>query len=217
MKKLAVGIIMTSILFSHLPVLKKLVEASKKKKHTFIDPAQPFSPLSEKELKTIRNSKIDYAIELTHEQALIRAAEISGKSIKQLKRECRAPDKIVSLATSCSWVEKKLTLSVNSYSVPLIVIVKLCRNGSLGWINTLQKPLLLELSARDKLFSGVIEVDLVANGFCYLVNGHLYLKENVVGTGALEAASASTAAYSVSETSDYIGECYTGSKWVKLL
>lgn len=71
-------------------------------------------------------------IELTYEQALERAAEVSGKSIEELK--IQHPPNSFRTTAACGWMETATTLTVKSYRPQLIVIVETCRHGSFGWV-----------------------------------------------------------------------------------
>ncbi|MBE2906304.1 hypothetical protein [Anoxybacillus flavithermus] len=49
--------------------------------------SKPFIPMTDEQLEKIRNSNEDYDIELTYEQAVKKTAELTGKSIDQIKKE----------------------------------------------------------------------------------------------------------------------------------
>lgn len=151
--------------------------------------------LSKSELESIRKNE-EYIIELTYEQALERAAEVSGKSINELKAQDNS-SKLRSHPAGCGWMETSTTHTVKSYKPQLIVIVEACRNGSFGWI-TEKQPLLQEFKAGDKKFEGSIKVDLNSVGYEYVVNGTFYDYGTVTHTGTTGATSVFTATYSVS-------------------
>lgn len=169
--------------------------------------------LSKSELDSIRKNE-DYAIELTYEQALERAAEVSGKSVEALKE----PEGLYDLKTAaaCGWMETATTLTVKSYNPKLIVIVEACRDGSFGWI-TSKKPLLQEFQAGSKKFDGTIKVDLDNTGFTYVVNGTFYNHGTVTHTGTTGANAVFTATYTVSSASNYYGNIYTGIKYKRII
>ena len=196
------------------------------------DLSKPFVPLTDQELQKIRNSGKDYTVELTYEQAIERAAEISGKSIEKLKKEnpntCPSIAKTsnkteksingyATTASTCSWLEKTTSHTVKSWTAKLIVMPQVCRDGSFGWVNTSKKPLLQEFKASTKNFSGTIKVDLRDNGYYYVVNGKFYEDTTVTHNGTTGANAIWTATYSVSSTSNVYGSLYTGLKWHKVV
>ena len=165
--------------------------------------------LSKDELDAIRENG-DYTLELTYEQALERAAEVSGKSIEELKKQ-NPSAQVKAHPPGCGWMETSTTLTVKTYKPKLIVIVEACRNGSFGWI-TDKEPLLQEFRASTKKFEGSIKVDLNSTGFEYVVNGVFYEYGTVTHTGTTGANSVFTATYAVSSANNMYGSLYTGLK-----
>lgn len=173
------------------------------------------STLSKSELDVIRENG-DYILDLTYEQALERAAEVSGKPIEEIKKsyisnKSYTSNKLRANPSGCTWKETSTTLTVKSYKPQLIVIVEACRNGSFGWI-TNKKPLLQEFKAGSKKFDGSIKVDLNGTGYHYVVNGTFYNYGTVTHTGTTGANSVFTATYSVSSANNMYGTIYTGLK-----
>ncbi|PDM40139.1 hypothetical protein [Geobacillus sp. LYN3] len=184
--------------------------------------SKPFIPMTDEQLEKIRNSNEDYDIELTYEQAVKRTAELTGKSIDQIKKEYpntessylkKSNGVAVAAASTCNWHETSTTHTVKSYNAKLIVIVKACRDGSFGWVDTNAKPMLQEFQAGSKYFQGTIQVDLESTGYYYVVNGSFYNNTTVTHTGTTGANTVWTATYAVSSTSNYYGSLYTGVKW----
>ncbi|MFH7819806.1 hypothetical protein [Neobacillus thermocopriae] len=85
-------------------------------------------------------------------------------------------------ASTCSWHETSTTHTVKSYNAKLLVIVKACRSGSFGWIDTKTKPMLQSFKAGSKYFQGSIKVDLESTGYYYVVNGSFYNNTTVSHT-----------------------------------
>ncbi|WP_027410379.1 hypothetical protein [Anoxybacteroides tepidamans] len=179
---------------------------------------------SDAELDKIRKSGNDYTVDLTYEQAVKRAAELSGKSVDEIKKENPQPNStkaatnasITSATTSatCGWVETLTTLSVSStYKPKLSVILSACRDGSFGWVQTNVKPMYQGIVADSKKFDGDVQVDLESTGFYYVVNGRFYNNGTVTHTGTTGANTVWTATYSVSYSSDFYKSYYSGLKW----
>lgn len=166
--------------------------------------------LSKSELDSIRENG-DYILELTYEQALERTAEVSGKSIEELRKENPSDTKMRAHPTGCGWMETSTTLTVKSYKPQLIVVVEACRNGSAKWV-TNKQPLLQEFKADTKKFEGSIKVDLNSTGYEYIVNGVFYNSGTITHTGTTGANAVWTATYSVSTSDSRYGEIYTGLK-----
>jgi hypothetical protein len=167
---------------------------------------------SDEELNKIRKSGKDYTVELTYDQAVKRAAELSGKSVEEIKEE--NPQTFSTMAATCSWVETLTTLNVtSSYKPKLSVIVSACRDGSFGWVQTNVKPLYQGIVADSKKFDGDVQVDLESSGFYYVVNGRFYNNGTVTHTGTTGANTVWTATYSVSYSSDFYASYYSGLKW----
>ncbi|MFJ7837967.1 hypothetical protein ACIQXG_00735 [Lysinibacillus sphaericus] len=169
--------------------------------------------LSESELESIRDNE-EYMIELTYNQALERAAEVSGKSIEELK--IQHPPYSFRNPAACGWLETATTLSVRSYRPQLIVIVETCRHGSFGWV-TKKQPFLQEFKAGSKKFDGTIKVDLDNTGYTYVVNGSFYDHGTVSHTGTTGIDAIFTATYAVSYASNWYGSLYTGLQYRRVI
>lgn len=200
-------------------------ENNKVKEFVELTDDKPFVPMTDKQLNEIRNSNQDYHVELTYEQAVERTAELTGKSIEQVKKENpnAEPEHLgeyhamATTSSSCTWHETSTTHTVKSYNARLIVIVKACRDGSFGWVDTNTKPMLQEFQAGSKYFKGTIQVDLEPTGYYYVVNGSFYNNTSVTHTGTTGANTVWTATYSVSSTSSYYGSLYTGVRWKAII
>lgn len=192
-----------------------------------VDFSKPFKPKTEKELKKIRSSNIDYEVELTTEQAIARKAEVQNRPLEEVRAEFEAETKaeentnsqfstfaVAAAAPVCSWVEKRHTIAVKSHNASLIIMPQFCRSGSAGYVNTSKKPLLQEFAASSKSFNGTIAVDLRTTGYYYRVNGNFFNTTNVTHTGTVGISAVFTATYSVGGSSSLYGSITTPLRWV---
>jgi hypothetical protein len=175
--------------------------------------------MTDEELKKLRESGEDYTVELTYEQAVKRAAELSGKSVEQIKKENPQLTQNRFMATTssgtvCSWMETFTTLNVtSSYKPKLSVILKGCRSGGIGWVDTNTEPLYIGIVSDSKGFKGDVEVDLEPTGFYYVINGKFYHDSETTHQGTTGANTVWTATYTVSTTSSFYASYYSGLKW----
>ena len=174
------------------------------------------SAATDEELEKLRNSGQDYEVELTYDQVVERTAEITGKSVEEVKKEIAPPAfQTMALADVCGWKEIATTLTIpgKSYQPTLIVIPRACRNGSFGWIDTNTKPHLVGMKADGKKFDGQIEVRLTASNFSYVINGSWYNHGTVSHQGTTGLSAVWTATYSVSQSSNHYADWYSGVKY----
>jgi len=181
--------------------------------------AQPFK--SDKELKKLRSSGQDYEVFISEEQAVERVAELTGKTEEEVRednaKELSGDGEVNALAATCGWMETLTTVTVtDSYKPKLSVIVKACRDGSFGWLQTTTKPFYQGMVADSKKFEGDVRVELQSSGFYYLVNGRYYNNGTVTHTGTTGANTVWTATYSVSSSSNFYKSVYTGLKYRKV-
>ncbi|MBX9958201.1 hypothetical protein H7T43_25490 [Peribacillus simplex] len=191
--------------------------------------SKKFVPLADEELEEIRKND-EYTVELTYDQAVERTSEITGDSIKDIKKEnpnstkdvkkvgigARTLGQATATATAtatCTWTETSTTHTVKSHNAKLIVIVRACRDGSFGWIEKSKKPMLQEFKASSKSFKGTVKVDLESSGYFYVANGNFYNNTSVSHSGTTGSNTVFTATYTVTSTSDHYGALYTGVKW----
>lgn len=180
--------------------------------------------LNSNELEAIRNSEEEYTIPLTYEQAVERTAEMTNKTITEVKGENPEKSNVRMLASTaaasgnvCGWQETSTNVTVKSSTQKLIVILKSCRNGSFGWIEKKKKPMLQEFKASGgKSFAGTIKVDLNDNGFYYVANGNFYNGTTVTHSRTTGVTTVFTATYNVAATSNHYASIYTGLKWRKV-
>ncbi|RIW27285.1 hypothetical protein D3H55_23175 [Bacillus salacetis] len=175
------------------------------------------------ELEQLRNSGQDYEVELTYDQVVERTAELTGKSIEEVKKETPAPTfKAMSAKTmsatasssNCGWYEVATSLNIGkSYKPTLIVIPSTCRSGSFGWIQEEVQPHLVGMKADGKKFEGQIEVRLQPSRFSYVVNGSWYNHGTVTHGGTTGASALWTATYSVSSSSSHYADWYSGVRY----
>lgn len=210
MKKILLSLlILVSIFAFQLTFSGTIAEAQESSNSEIIDGTS----LSESELESIRDNE-EYMIELTYNQALERAAEVSGKSIEELK--IQHPPYSFRNPAACGWLETATTLSVRSYRPQLIVIVETCRHGSFGWV-TKKQPFLQEFKAGSKKFDGTLKVDLDNTGYTYVVNGSFYDHGTVSHTGTTGIDAIFTATYAVSYASNWYGSLYTGLQYKRVI
>ena len=189
---------------------------------------------TDEELETIRESNEEYVLELTYEQAMKRIAELSGKTIEQVKLEnpkalsnlptsnIKAPTSNIMATSSniCGKVETSTSVKAKnkSHTVNLIVIVDACRNGSFQFIDNTKIPSYVGIVGNGKIFSGDAAIISMSNtGFTYLVNGYLYDHATVSHAGTTGIAALWTTTYTVTTASNYYDDIYTGKKFRQLL
>lgn len=155
----------------------------------------------------------DYVRELSYEEAVKRAAELSGKSEYEIMNEF-SDTYDAGIQSTCSWLETSTTLNVtSSYKPSLINILRACRSGSFGWIDTNTKPMYIGIRADEKNFSEDIEVRLEHNGFYYVVNGNFYDHGTTTHQGTTGANAIWTTTYTISYASDHYASYYSGLSW----
>ena len=220
MKKIIVGLVMAGImLFSTLTPLQMAEASETVETNSFakLDLSKPFVPLSDNEVSEIVNSDLEsYSIELTYEQAIARTSQITGKPIEQLIKENPQPN-AMARAASCSWVETKTPIMVKSHKAYLLVMPKACRDGSFGWINKTEKPLLQEFQADKYKFDGTVAIDLRDAGFMYKINGNFHNASSVTHAGTVGLSAIFTATYTVSGSSSLYGSLTTPLTWVQVI
>ena len=237
MKKVSFVFLLAMLIVSIFNPIKQ-VDAEGNSNGTFVpleNSSEEFVPLTDEELEEIRKND-EYSVDLTYDQAVERTSEITGDTIEEIKKEnpdtCSQDLKQVGRSMNllalgddmeaeakgkCSWNETSTTHAVKSHNAKLIVIVRACRDGSFGWIQTTKKPMLQEFKASSKSFRGTVKVDLEVDGYFYVANGKFYNNTSVSHTGTTGTNSVFTATYGVTSTSDYFGELYTGVKWKQVV
>jgi len=194
---------------------------------------------TDEELDVLRESGKDFTTVLTDEQAVERAAELSGETPQEVLKDYQSSSSSVntlksnrkmmrSLATtndmseesassSCHWIETTTTVAVSSsYKPKLSVIVRGCRSGSFSWLKK-TKPFYIGFIADNKKFAGDIRIELQNDGFDYLVNGRFYNNSAVSHGTTTGITDIFTATYSLSVTSDFYKSIYTGMKYKSVL
>ena len=172
-------------------------------------------PVSNEQLQKIRESNTDYSVPITFEQAVARKAELTGTTPESVLEELKNQNNdFNALASSCQWMETQTTVTVSStYKPKLVVIPRVCRDGSFGWVDVNTEPFTVGFKADTKKFDGTIRVELKGNGFRYLANGNFYNHGTVTHQGTTGANAVFTATYSVASSSNHYKAIYTGLKY----
>jgi hypothetical protein len=182
--------------------------------------------INEVEVSIFDESNDDVTINiLSNEEAIVRVAELTGKTVEEVKEE--HPELIKGLSngislmstTNCHWVETQVTQNVtSSYKPKLAVIAEACSaGGSFVWLNPDKKPFYIGMIQDSQIFSGDIEVEIKANGFNYLINGR-FGKDGTLSHSAITGLNTVfTAQYTVNYTSSIFTPWYTGVLWQRVL